>query len=135
MPFSLMIIPTLTHSSVPLGSDLCLVSAAMLGLQSLLLPLEWVAPTISILPLKLLEFLECPVPLMAGVVVETSEAQVSLTNSPSPSSIAAASASFSFPPHELIDAGSFGGRGGGRHVPSKARSASLRAAKLLQRCG
>ena len=117
---------------VSVGSDLCMVSAAMMGLQALLLPLEWVAPTISILPRKLMEFLECPVPLMAGLIVEIAEPQI-IPTGPLPSE--SSSASFTFPPHELKSDGSKKGAGVARKPSSKIRTASLRAARLLQRCG
>ena len=48
------------------GSGLRRVSSAVMGLQALLRPLEWVAPAISVLPRRLEEFVESPVPLLAG---------------------------------------------------------------------
>ena len=122
------------------GSDLHLVSAAVMGLQSLLTPLEWVAPAISVLPLKLLEFLECPVPLMAGLEVvglsHTGHA-LSVRNIPGGSAPPPY-----FSPRELnsTDYGVGGGVGGGGEADVRGgtgtpRQASLRAARLLQRCG
>jgi DENN (AEX-3) domain len=113
------------------GSDVCLVSAAVMGLQSLLRPLEWVAPAISILPHKLVEFLECPVPLMAGLVVESIEPQTeSLPNMSS-------STTFYFSPTELKSVSglrNLSGKGV-RCCPGTLQAASLRAARLLLRCG
>ena len=45
-----------------------LVCTGVLGLLSLLRPLNWVAPLIPLLPQKHLEFIESPVPLLAGIV-------------------------------------------------------------------
>ena len=46
------------------------MSCAVIGLTSLLKPLQWVSPMIPIMPLKHIEFLESPVPLVAGMVVD-----------------------------------------------------------------
>lgn len=105
-----------------------------MGLQSLLLPMEWVAPAISILPYKLVEFLECPVPLMAGLAVETVEVQ---TGSASSMAHSATSTSFCFSMddlHSVSDLRNMDGAGV-RCSPGTLQAASLRAAKLLQRCG
>ena len=48
------------------GLGLRRVSSAVMGLQALLRPLEWVSPAISVLPRRLEEFVESPVPLLAG---------------------------------------------------------------------
>ena len=45
------------------------MSRAVLGLVSLLQPMEWVAPLIPMLPDKLIDMIESPVPLIAGVVI------------------------------------------------------------------
>lgn len=126
-----------------LGTDLCVVSAAVTLLQTLLLPLEWVAPAISILPLKLIEFLECPVPLLAGLVVEPpdtqtpGQAQISLSNSNSPSSASSTRppTSFHFSSVEVKAANNRLEMGVSSSSATTLRCAGLRAAKLLERCG
>lgn len=55
---------------VIIGVDPATVSCAVIGLTSLLKPLQWVSPMIPIMPLKHIEFLESPVPLIAGMVVD-----------------------------------------------------------------
>jgi hypothetical protein len=55
---------------VVIGVDPATVSCAVIGLTSLLKPLQWVSPMIPIMPLKHIEFLESPVPLVAGMVVD-----------------------------------------------------------------
>lgn len=117
-----------------LGSDLCLVSAAIMGLQSLMHPLEWVAPAISILPHKLAEFLECPVPLLAGLVVDALEPQLQSLRNMSSSNT---STSFYFSSKELQSEFNVGDidTGGVKCSPGTLKAASLRAAKLLIQCG
>ena len=53
------------------GSDPGKVSCAVFGLLALLSPLNWVAPLIPILPLKNLDFVESPVPILAGVIIDS----------------------------------------------------------------
>ena len=48
-----------------------LVSCGVMGLLSLLRPLSWVAPIIAVLPLKHLDFIESPVPIITGLVLDT----------------------------------------------------------------
>jgi hypothetical protein len=55
---------------IVIGVDPATVSCAVIGLTSLLKPLQWVSPMIPIMPLKHMEFLESPVPLVAGMVVD-----------------------------------------------------------------
>jgi hypothetical protein len=55
---------------IVIGVDPATVSCAVIGLTSLLKPLQWVSPMIPIMPLKHIEFLESPVPLVAGMVVD-----------------------------------------------------------------
>lgn len=55
---------------IVIGVDPAIVSCAVIGLTSLLKPLQWVNPMIPIMPLKHIEFLESPVPLVAGMVVD-----------------------------------------------------------------
>ena len=53
-----------------IGSEAGMVSGSVIGLTSLLLPYQWSAPMIPILPLRHLDFLDSPVPLLAGIVVD-----------------------------------------------------------------
>lgn len=53
-----------------IGSEAGMVSGSVIGLTSLLLPFQWSAPMIPILPLRHLDFLDSPVPLLAGIVVD-----------------------------------------------------------------
>jgi hypothetical protein len=55
---------------IVIGVDPATVSCAVIGLTSLLKPLQWVSPMIPIMPLKHIEFLESPVPLVAGMVLD-----------------------------------------------------------------
>eukprot|EP00602_Paraphysomonas_sp_CaronLab_P001950 CAMPEP_0185022060 /NCGR_PEP_ID=MMETSP1103-20130426/4783_1 /TAXON_ID=36769 /ORGANISM="Paraphysomonas bandaiensis, Strain Caron Lab Isolate" /LENGTH=1071 /DNA_ID=CAMNT_0027553963 /DNA_START=195 /DNA_END=3410 /DNA_ORIENTATION=+ len=55
---------------VIIGADPAIVSCAVIGLTSLLKPLQWVSPMIPIMPLKNIDFLEAPVPIIAGMVVD-----------------------------------------------------------------
>ena len=127
---------------VILGTDLCLVSAIIMGLQTLIMPLEWVAPAISILPLKLTEFVECPVPLLAVLIVEPTEMKTfcppqtsrSVANSPCANSSKRPSRSFHFSPVKVEIPDSTGQREAAGSSAS-LQSACLRAAKLLKRCG
>lgn len=65
---------------IVVGSEVGMVSCAISGLLSLIQPLKWVAPLIPILPLKHFEFVESPVPLLAGLVID---AHAALTVKPS----------------------------------------------------
>jgi len=49
------------------GKNLHLVTGVILGLESLLRPFKWQMALIPILPKILLDFLEAPVPLLAGI--------------------------------------------------------------------
>jgi len=62
------------------GSEVGMVSCAISGMLSLIQPLKWVAPLIPILPLKHFEFVESPVPLIAGLVIDA-HAALSVTPS------------------------------------------------------
>lgn len=55
---------------IVIGHEPGMVSCAVMSLMSLLRPLSWVAPLIPILPLKHLDFIEAPVPIIAGVVLD-----------------------------------------------------------------
>lgn len=54
---------------IVIGHEPGMVSCAVMSLMSLLKPLTWVAPLIPILPLKHMDFIEAPVPIIAGVVM------------------------------------------------------------------
>jgi hypothetical protein len=54
---------------IVVGSEAGMVSCAVMSLLALLRPLAWVAPLIPMLPLKYVEFVESPVPILAGIVV------------------------------------------------------------------
>lgn len=53
-----------------LGKDAATVSCAVIGLTALLKPFQWVSPMIPILPIKHIDFIESPVPIIAGVVLD-----------------------------------------------------------------
>lgn len=53
------------------GTDPGKVSCAVFGLLALLSPLNWVAPILPIVPLKYLDFVESPVPILAGVIIDS----------------------------------------------------------------
>jgi len=46
-----------------------MVSCAVMGLLVLLHPLDWVSPVIPMLPMKLMDFVESPVPILVGLTV------------------------------------------------------------------
>lgn len=129
---------------VILGADLCLVSAIIMGLQTLIQPLEWVAPAISILPSKLTEFVECPVPLLAGLIVKPTGTKTfcpapiqmsrSVANSPCAASSNQPSKSFHFSPVKVEIPDSMGQREASGSSTT-LQAACLRASKLLKRCG
>lgn len=56
-----------------IGSEPGMVSCAVMGLLALLQPLDWVAPLIPILPYKHIDFIESPVPILCGMIVETND--------------------------------------------------------------
>lgn len=58
---------------VVLGNEAGMVSCVVMSLLALLRPLSWVAPLIPVLPLKYLDFVESPVPLLTGVVADGEE--------------------------------------------------------------
>jgi hypothetical protein len=57
---------------IVIGSEPGLVSCAIMGLLALLRPFTWVMPIIPVLPSKHMDFVESPVPILAGVVIESS---------------------------------------------------------------
>ncbi len=56
-----------------IGHEAGLISSVVLGILTLLKPFRWVSPVIPMLPTKLLEFTEAPVPILAGVLVDPLE--------------------------------------------------------------
>ena len=54
---------------VVIGHDYGMVSCAVIGLLVLLRPLDWVSPVIPMLPTKLMDFVESPVPILVGITV------------------------------------------------------------------
>lgn len=61
---------------IVLGTEPGMVSCAVMGLLALLQPLNWVAPLIPILPYKNIDFIESPVPIFAGLVIDRSSTHV-----------------------------------------------------------
>lgn len=55
---------------VVIGCEPGMVSCVVLSLLALLRPLSWVAPLIPVLPLKYVEFIESPVPILAGMIID-----------------------------------------------------------------
>lgn len=53
------------------GHEVGMVSCAIMSLLLLLRPLEWVSPVIPLLPLKLMDFIESPVPILAGIILDS----------------------------------------------------------------
>jgi hypothetical protein len=68
---------------IVVGNEPGLVSCAVMGLMGLLKPLTWVAPLIPILPLKHIDFIEAPVPIVAGVVLHGEAFSMLRVHSPS----------------------------------------------------
>lgn len=52
------------------GFEPGLISCAVFGLLELIKPLNWLTPMIPILPKKYLDFVESPVPILAGLVID-----------------------------------------------------------------
>eukprot|EP01039_Chlorochromonas_danica_P000658 gene658-713_t len=52
------------------GQEVGMVSCAIMSLLLLLQPLDWVAPVIPLLTNKMLDFIESPVPILAGIVLD-----------------------------------------------------------------
>lgn len=61
----------LEYSVVFVGRDLGTLTSCVLGLQSLLRPFKWPHAIIPILPPRLTEILEAPIPLLAGLPRDT----------------------------------------------------------------
>jgi hypothetical protein len=53
-----------------IGAEPGMVSCGVMGLLALIYPLTWTNPLIPVLPMKLLDFVESPVPIIAGLVVD-----------------------------------------------------------------
>ena len=62
---------------IVVGSEPGMVSCAVLGLLSLIRPLLWLAPLIPMLPVKHIDFVESPVPILAGLIHDSHEASSS----------------------------------------------------------
>jgi hypothetical protein len=58
---------------VVVGQEAGMVSCAVMGLLVLLRPLEWVAPLIPMLPCKLIDFIDSPVPILVGLTTEVND--------------------------------------------------------------
>lgn len=58
---------------IVIGSEPGLVSSTVFGLLALIRPLEWVAPLIPMLPLKHIDFVESPVPIIAGLMLDSTK--------------------------------------------------------------
>ncbi len=58
---------------VVVGFESGMVSCAVMGLLALLRPLDWVAPLIPMLPLKLVDFVESPTPILAGLTLDAAD--------------------------------------------------------------
>lgn len=54
------------------GNEPGIVSSVIMGLLALMHPLKWVAPLIPILPIKHIDFIESPVPIVAGIILRQS---------------------------------------------------------------
>lgn len=63
---------------VVLGHDYGMVSCAVIGLLVLLRPLDWVSPVIPMLPIKLMDFVESPVPILVGITMNPKEQTISV---------------------------------------------------------
>jgi hypothetical protein len=58
--------------TIIIGSEPGLVSSTIFGLLALIRPLDWVAPIIPMLPYKHIDFVESPVPIIAGLMLDFS---------------------------------------------------------------
>lgn len=65
---------------IVVGCEAGMVSCVVMSLLALLRPMAWVAPLIPILPLKYLEFVESPVPILAGIIVDPDDGVWCATN-------------------------------------------------------
>jgi hypothetical protein len=54
---------------IVIGDEPGMVSCVVMSLMALLKPLNWVTPLIPVLPLKHIDFIEAPLPIVAGVVL------------------------------------------------------------------
>lgn len=61
-----------------IGHDYGMVSCAVIGLLVLLRPLDWVSPVIPMLPTKLMDFVESPVPILVGITVSSRDQTVTV---------------------------------------------------------
>jgi hypothetical protein len=63
---------------VVIGHEYGMVSCAVIGLLVLLRPLDWVSPVIPMLPIKLLDFVESPVPILVGLTISSKDQTISV---------------------------------------------------------
>lgn len=62
------------------GHDAGMITSLVLGVLVLLRPLEWISPIIPLLPSKLLDFVESPVPIVAGYTLNFHEKSISASS-------------------------------------------------------
>jgi hypothetical protein len=55
---------------IVVGTEPGMVSCGVMGILSLIQPMSWLAPLIPMLPLKHIDFVESPVPILAGLVYD-----------------------------------------------------------------
>ena len=61
---------------IVVGHETGMISCAVLGLLAMLRPLEWISPVIPMLPFKLMDFIESPVPIVAGLMLDAHDKTV-----------------------------------------------------------
>jgi hypothetical protein len=65
---------------IVVGIEPGIVSCGVMGLLSLLQPLVWAAPVIPVLPVKHIDFVESPVPIICGLCVDAKSHQTVAAN-------------------------------------------------------
>jgi hypothetical protein len=63
---------------IVIGNECGLISCVVLGLLTLLKPFDWISPVIPLLPNKLSEFTEAPVPIMVGMVSDPLDSKTNI---------------------------------------------------------
>jgi hypothetical protein len=58
---------------IVVGTEPGMVSCGVMGILSLIRPMLWLAPLIPMLPVKHIDFVESPVPILAGLVYDPSD--------------------------------------------------------------
>jgi hypothetical protein len=66
--FKILIAILLEKSIIFVSDNLALLSSAVLGMQSFILPFKWCHVSIPILPKSLVEMIEAPMPIMVGLL-------------------------------------------------------------------